>query len=465
MRACRFVFSGFLATAPVLAACSGMASPGAFPHNGAAVAGRAAGARTASPIQHVVIMVQENRSFDNLFATFPGADGATTGYYLKKVNGKYKRTEIQLKQQTLAGLDVNHARNDYLTDYDNGGMDGFNLAGIDGKGTAGTYPYQYVNPAQIQPYWTLAQQYALADEMFQTQGSGSFTAHQDLIAGATALTYNGISGSLVDYPSNSTNWGCSANLVTTTNILTPAGQYLKNQGPFPCLTYATGTMRDLLDAKGVSWKYYTPKYKADTSGALWDAFAAIDAVYHGPEWKTNVSWPETNIFTDISNSTLPAVSWVIPSQQNSDHPHSLTGKYTGPSWVASVVNAIGTSSYWNSTAIVVVWDDWGGFYDHRQPPFFDQAGGLGFRVPMLVVSPYVPAGTIANTQYEFASVLKFVEETFGLGSLGTTDVRATSIGNIFKFGMKARTFLVIKSDRSRAYFMHLPPSTEPIDTE
>jgi phospholipase C len=301
--------------------------------------------------------------------------------------------------------------------------------------------------------------------MFQTQGSGSFTAHQDLIAGTTALTYNSITGSLIDYPDNSVNWGCAANPATTTSMLTPAGKYLTGQGPFPCLTYPTGTMRDLLDAKGVSWKYYTPKYKNDTSGALWNAFAAIDAVYHGAEWDTNISKPETNIFTDISNSQLPAVSWVIPDQENSDHPHSLTGKYTGPAWVASVVNAIGTSSYWNSTAIVVVWDDWGGFYDHRPPPFFDQAGGLGFRVPMLVVSPYVPAGTIANTQYEFGSILKFVEGSFGLGSLGTTDVRATSIANVFNFKLKARTFHVIPADRSRAFFMREPPSNQPIDSE
>jgi len=464
MRARHFALLGFLASAFGLAACSGTGTPApSLPVRVAPAQGTARSLSGSGPIQHVVIMVQENRSFDNLFATYPGADGATYGYYLKKIQGgTYKRIKIQLKMQTLAGLDVNHARKDYVTDYDNGGMDGFNLAGIDGNTPSGKYPYQYVNPAQIQPYWTLAQQYALADEMFQTQGSGSFTAHQDLIAGATAID---ATDNLVDYPSNSVNWGCAAKPSTTTSLLTTGGQYLKNQGPFPCLTYSTGTLRDKLDAKGVSWKYYTPPYKNDTNGSLWDAFAAIDAVYHGPEWKTNVSMPETNIFTDITASQLPAVSWVIPTQVNSDHPHTLNGKYEGPAWVASVVNAIGTSSYWNSTAIIVVWDDWGGFYDHKVPAFFDQAGGLGFRVPMLVVSPYVPTAEIAHTQYEFGSILKFVEQTFGLGSMGTTDARATSIGNIFNLKMKARTFHVIESDRSRAYFLHQPPSYAPVDTE
>jgi phospholipase C len=468
MRACHFAFLGYLAFVWGLVGCSGPTAPGpSLPQNADTLSRRVRVHSGSNPIQHVVIMIQENRSFDDLFATYPGADGATYGYYLPKVNGGgRKRTKITLKEQPLAGLDVNHARRDFLNDYHNGAMDGFNFANIDGlNGPAGKYPYQYVNPSQIQPYWTLAQDYALADEMFQTQGSGSFTAHQDLIAGATAGTWNSITGSLVDYPNNSINWGCTAPKGTVTNILTPQLKYLKDQGPFPCLTYPKGTLRDVLDAKSVSWKYYAPKYITGTSGALWNAFAAIDAVYHGPEWKTNISMPETNIFNDITNSQLPAVSWVIPDQVNSDHPHSFSSKMQGPSWVASVVNAIGTSSYWNSTAIIVVWDDWGGFYDHKVPPFFGNAGGLGFRVPMLVVSPYVPAGTIANTQYEFGSILKFVEQTFGLGSLGTTDARATSIGNIFKFKMKARSFHVIKADHSRAYFMHQPPSYEPVDTE
>ncbi len=422
----------------------------------------AQGHKSSSLIQHVVIMIQENRSFDNLFATFPGADGATYGYYLKKLpGGKTKSVKIALKKAPLPGLDVDHGWKAYVQDYDGGKMDGFNLAGIDGNGHAGTFPYQYVDPTQIQSYWTLAQQYALADEMFQTQGSGSFTAHQDLIAGTTAIDS---SDSLIDYPSESANWGCGARKGTTTTLLTVTGVYELDKGPFPCLTYPTGTLRDLLDAHGVSWKYYTPKYKADTVGALWNAFAAIDAVKNGPEWKTNISMPQTNIFNDITNGQLPAVSWLIPDQVDSDHPHPH-GQDTGPAWVAQVVNAIGTSGYWNSTAVIVLWDDWGGYYDHKVPPFFDTAGGLGFRVPMIVVSPYVPPGTIANTQYEFGSILKFVEETFALGSLGTTDARATSIGNMFNFNQRARTFRLIKANRTRAYFLHRPPDYEPLDTQ
>jgi phospholipase C len=410
--------------------------------------------KNAAQIEHIVLIIQENRSFDNLFATFPGADGTTVGtLHTGKV--------IPLKKRSLAAWDIDHGYNTYLTDYDGGKMDGFDLSRMNGNTPAGKYPYQYVDPSQIQPYWTLAQQYVLADQVFQTQGSGSFTAHQDLIAGGTAIN---ATESLVDDPSTQ-RWGCNAAPSTTTSLITTSGQYLFDQGPFPCLTYPTGTLRDLLDSQSVSWKYYAPRYRSNTVGVLWNAFAAIDAVKNGPEWRTKISMPETNILNDVTAGKLPMVSWVIPNSQDSDHPWTPRGVDDGPSWVAQVVNAIGGSTYWDSTAIVIVWDDWGGFYDHVPPPFLDNAGGLGFRVPMIVVSPYVSAGTVAHTQYEFGSILKFVEETFGLGSLGTTDVRATSIGNLFNLNQAPIQFAPIPSKRSREYFLHHPPDDRPIDTE
>jgi phospholipase C len=112
---------------------------------------------------------------------------------------------------------------------------------------------------------------------------------------------------------------------------------------------------------------------------------------------------------------------------------------------------------------VVVWDDWGGFYDHVAPPQLDYTG-LGFRVPLLVISPYAKTGYVSHTQYEFGSILKFVEQTFNLGSLGTTDVRATSIGNVFSFGKGPRTFKPVATKYSRSYFEHERPSNMPVDT-
>ncbi len=445
---------GLTAALFAFAGCSNGAGTALSPAGAGAPFARIDSGHSIARIRHIVLIVQENRSFDNLFATYPGADGTTHGTLH---NGQV----IQLQKRPLVARDINHNYDTYLTDYDGGKMDGFDLSHIDGNNPAGKYPYQYVDPSQIQPYWTLAQQYVLADHLFQTQGSGSFVAHQDLIAGGTAIDST---DSLIDDPSDSP-WGCDAPRGTKTSLITTAGQYLFDKGPFPCLTYPTGTLRDLLDARGISWKYYAPPYKNRTIGVMWNAFAAIDAVRNGSEWSTNISTPETNILNDVTSGTLPVVSWVIPSSHDSDHPWSSHGVDDGPSWVAQVVNAIGESKYWDSTAIIILWDDWGGFYDHEPPAFLDNAGGLGFRVPMIVVSPYVSAGSVAHTQYEFGSVLKFVEQTFKLGSLGTTDARATSIGNLFHLGQTPIPFSPIPSKRSRAYFLHRAPDYRPVDTE
>ncbi len=420
------------------------------------------------PISHVVIVIQENRTFDNFFATFPNADGTTFGY-MKNPSGSGD-TYVPLQKVDLVGAcDFGHSYHSVMPDYDGGKMDGFGLEGGGKKcrGPAGTKVYQYVDPAQLAPDWDLAKQYVLGDHLFQTQGSGSFTAHQDLIAGATLINEPHDTKSVVDYPT-AQPWGCDAATGTRTSLLR-ATPNLKlhfeyRHGPFPCFTYLT--LRDLLDAHDVSWRYYSPK-EAST-GRYWNAFDAIKAVREGPEWTTNIA--ESNLFfSDVASRKLRAVSWIVPDNPNSDHPGNHSD--TGPSWVATIVNAIGNSNYWDTTAIVVVWDDWGGLYDHEPPPFFDEWGGLGFRVPMIVVSPYarettpqVP-GYVSHTQYEFGSILKFVEDIWGLGRLGTTDERATSIIDCFDFTQPPRTFTTITTKYSRAHFLHQRPSYLPVDTE
>lgn len=434
------------------------------------VASQASRDSGSNPITHVVLIVQENRSFDDFFSTFAGADGTTTG--------RMRNKTIKLREASLeAACDFGHSRNDFLHAYAGGKMNGF-YDESESPGCvkrAGRAPYQYVDPQQIAPYWDIAEQYVLADHMFQTQGSGSFTAHQDLIRGGTTIDQAQLE-SLVDVP-DAEPWGCDARPGTVTSFLVDESGHLKyrfHQGPFPCTSDfpASGsyyeTLRDLLDAQSVSWKYYAPPLTEHNSGNLWNAFDAIAPVRYGPEWYDNVSMPETNIFNDISGGTLASMSWVIPDLENSDHPSS--GSDTGPSWVASLVNAIGESSYWPTTAIVIVWDDWGGFYDHEPPPFLDNWGGLGFRVPMLIVSPYAretssQPGYISHTPYEFGSILKFIEGTWSLGSLGTTDVRATSIADCFDFTQQPRTFAVIPSRYSRAYFERRKPSRRPVDNE
>jgi phospholipase C len=425
----------------------------------------------ARKIQHVIIVIQENRTFDNLFATFPGADGTKTGLAQCAVSpacpgGNYR---VPLVPVELDNYDLEHTHGTFLSEYDGGKMDGFSLQALGGTGQFGPanlYPYQYVKPAEIAPYWAMAKQYALADHMFQTQGSGSFTGHQDLIAGSTVINPT---ESVTDFP-DADKWGCDSPPGTVTGLLTKSGQYLPAAGPFPCYTYRT--LRNLLDRAHMSWKYYEPGYNAKLSSTawVWDAFDAIRAVRYGPEWGVNVngpaSSPATTIFGDITNGTLPAVSWVIPDLDDSDHPEDPPGSFvpTGPSWVASIVNAVGASSQWDTTAIVITWDDWGGFYDHVRPPQIDYQG-LGFRVPMIVVSPYARRGFVSHTQYEPASILRFVEDNFALGRLGRNDKRATSIARMFDFTKPPRTFVKIPATFSQEYFLRRKPSNLPVDTE
>ena len=407
-----------------LAACTGAGSPGAFSPSAPAASANMHPATSGGKISHVVIVIQTNRSFDNLFATFPGANGTTTGMMYGQ--------QVALKKSNLYSAKLyqnSHAA--FQVDYDNGKMDGWSAVYVNQKACA-TCAYQYVDPAQINPYWVMAKRYVLADAMFPTETSGDFSSHQDLIRGSSALDST---GSAIDFPTHGP-WGCDAQKGTTTPKLQSNGQYLK-KGPAPCFTYQT--LRDLLDAKQISWKYYAPYlFTGGLAGSYWNPFDAISAVRYSSEWTNNISSPESNFQKDVSNGALPAVSWVSPSDPNSDHAGFGT-KDTGPAWVASVVNAIGNSKYWNSTAIVVVWEDWGGWYDHVPPPQLDYAG-LGIRVPMIVVSPYAKTGYVAHTQYEFGSIVRFVEDTWSLGRLGTTDTRATGIDDAFDFTQQPRKF-------------------------
>ena len=484
--------AGYVAAAVALSACgNGVTGLSSVP-SGSDAHHRHSG---TSPIAHIVLIVQENRTFNNLFAGFPGATSSKTGEELVLQGSQYVDKKIKLKPVELTDHgNVTHLYKAFMTACDRKtsgvcAMDGFNLIKyVNGGKYEGMAPYQYVKEKDIAPYWTMAKEWGLANAMFQTQGSDSFTAHQDLIRGGTCITPvatcenpSAQTESLIDPPTTSAAWGCDSNPGAQTYLVNIYGVESGPASPPPCSNsfpdYGSSqggyeTLRDVLDAKTVSWKYYTPVWKSNTPSALWDAFDVVAPVRYGPEWTTNIVSPETTIFNDISGGTLPAMSWVIPDADNSDHP-GYPGKDTGPSWVASVVNAIGNSSYWDSTAIIVVWDDWGGFYDPVPPPApRDYQGGPGFRVPMIVISPYVKAGSgsqggyISNTTYAFASIIRFVEDTFGLQRIpGTPDASSNSISDFFNLTQSPRSFTTIPSHYKKTYFLHQKPSELPVDTE
>jgi phospholipase C len=428
---------------------------------------------SGSPIKHIVLIVQENRSFNDFFATFPGTDGTTTGQAeaepSSNCNPAIKAGPLPLTEMPLAlSQDMNHSwRTGYSLAYDGGKMDGFDTIQFGGDGDYEcSYPYQYTKPSDIAPYWALATQYTLAEHMFTTNGSDSFTAHQDLIRGGTIVQPN---RAMIDDPTcGNCFWGCDATPHTVTHLITPNNTFVK-AGPFPCTTDFKSpykTLRDLLDAKSVSWKYYIPP-SSQINGKLFSAFDVIWAVRNGSEWKNNISIPETNILKDVKYGTLPQMSWVIPEGVNSDHPGSSSnGKPTdlGPEWVSTVVNAIGESSYWNSTAIVIVWDDWGGIYDN-EGGVLGKYAGPGERVPALIVSPYAKAGYISKTTYQFGSILKYIENNWKLGSLKTTDATSKSIGDCFNYKQTPIVFQPISSSLGTKYFLHERHSYQPPDND
>jgi phospholipase C len=409
-------------------------------------------------IQHVVILFQENRSFNSMFMGFPGAETSNVGACKrwKSPFGKVycpDSAPVKLKPILLeskcfphcgdGGADIAHQYSTFQIESDPDKatgllrMDGFDAinTGTTGLGPpAGLYPYGFVERREVRPYWDMASQYTLADHMFSTEKSDSFPAHQELIAGTTALSDQ---ESLVDSPSTP-HWGCDAPSGTTTPVIFKDG-HIKINGPFPCFTQYK-TIADVLDASNVSWKYYVQamsgKYE-DFSGDVWNAFDAIKSVRYGADWKKNIVNPNSQVMNDAAAGKLPSVSYVIPTLQDSDHPAS--GCPNGPRWVASVVDAIGKSPEWKNTLILVTWDEWGGWYDGVPPPQLDYTT-LGNRIPLIIISPYAKKHYVSKTQYEFGSILKFVEQNFGTGSLGSTDVRANSIGDALDFTQKPTAF-------------------------
>jgi len=328
----------------------------------------------------------------------------------------------------------------------------------------------YVMPSDVQPYFALAEQYTFGDRMFQTNEGPSFPAHQFILSGTSAPTAT--SHLFASENPNQSPAGCIAPLTETVTMIDPTGSETKSAPEYPCFEHPTLT--DLLDAKGVTWRYYAP-----SAGSIWTAPDAIEHICQqqtingtltctGPDWTGNVVIPETQVLVDIANNQLPEVSWIIPDGARSDHAASNDG--SGPSWVASIVNAIGGSPYWANTAIIITWDDWGGWYDHVAPKVIDDGVSwgsgyvYGFRVPLIVVSPYAKAAYISHTTHDFGSVLKFIETTFDLPSLGYADAPADDLSDCLNLTQSPISFRTIPASLDAAHFINdKSPPTPPDD--
>ncbi len=379
----------------------------------------------------------------------------------------------------------------------------------------------------LDPYLTFAKQYGWANYMFQTNQGPSYPAHQYLFAGTSAVTAaddakSTFVGENVD-PGNLS--GCLAPKSATSNIVSPVlGSVTPGCGNFAfrsvqecvvsntALIYPTSpvgsfchthqSMSDVLDAHGISWKYYAAGLGAGATAPVASKSVCVPAfvnpnadpssplVCTGREWKDNVdvSHHGANIFNDIWGCKLPRVSWVVPDDRWSDH--ASPNDRWGPSWVAAIINNLaekpqcpaGTpdagQTFWQNTAILVTWDDWGGWSDHEVPNY---ASALpckslacpgtyerGFRVPLLVVSAYTPQGFISNQQYDFGSILRMIEGVNHLveGQLGFADARATTDLHEFFTLTTPRTYHLVFAEKNATFFLTLPaslPAIEPDD--
>ena len=434
-------------------------------------------------IKHVVFIIQENHTFDSIFGGpngFPGADTASSG---KMSDG----TTVQFTQKSMGNQPgLENQFQDWLKSCDPDPkiklqvgqpwpcrMDGFDQVRVNGGPP--TAPYSYPPPAQVAPYFDIAHKYALADHFFASHNSESYTAHQFLFSGQAG----GLPGTVDDPqpeldPTTSADrllgsWNCSpagvavnqhlsqwspsvltpgAAEVPIPSLTTPPTEILTGPSP-PCWSYPS--LADLLNAQQTSWRVYAPFALFSVN-----SLASMKSIYNNPKYwptgcvgltcnnndyfrsnlaqfladDTSVSLP--NYPTAPKYKTLAAVTWILASLNDSDHPLGITNPPSqGPAWVASIVDAIGTSPDWSSTAIFVLWDDWGGYYDHVPPYVVRDAAGVGFRVPLLIVSPYTKPGCILKTNTEFGTLLKFTEDTFKLGNLGANAVdQSPFIGNL-----------------------------------
>jgi phospholipase C len=423
-----------LAVAFTLAACNGNGSfanvPAAFKASHSAVL---LGGTT--PIRHVIFIVQENRSFNNLFLGYPGAQTQNYGYDTK---GK----RITLRPQVLAETwDIDHFSAAFFAACDARGtlpgthckMDGWDneLTTRDAPAHA---PYAYVPEAQIDPYWKMAEQYVLADKMFASNLDGSFIAHQYVVAAYASRA--------VDFPYGA--WGCEGLSGDLVHTLTARRKY----GPTILACFGNPTVGSEADAAGVTWKFYAGSINGD--GGSWSSYQADSGIYDGPDWTRDVINPPSQFLTDIAMGKLANITWIAPTFENSDHPGiNASG---GPAWVASIVNAVGESKFWSSSAVFIMWDDWGGWFDPVKPVFEDY-DGLGFRVPLLMISPYAKQGYVTHVQYETSSVLRYIEDNFGLSPLAASDARAKDPApDAFDYTRQPRKFKKFAGGRPNAYW-------------
>ncbi len=368
--------------------------------------------RGLDKITHVIWIIQENHSFDNYFGTFPGADGIPLSTCLPKLPGGKSCVKPFHMPKGEPVCDLNHLWNAAHAAYDNGHMDGFVWA------EGSPYTMGHYDQQDIPNYWAYARHFTLCDHFFSSLMGPSDPNHLYTVAAQ--------SGGLVGVAS-----------------LKAAERFL---GELDGFTFAS--MVGLFGRSNISWKYYVetrPVPPGQSAGGLrypdpkiyngWNVLPGFKNVRTNPAMMARLV-DLKEYFTDLRQGSLPQVCWIVPDDQDSEHPPEAAAPVAQGMWyVTRLVNALMESQYWKDSVVFLTWDDYGGFYDHVPPPQVD-AYGYGPRVPTLVISPYAKRHYISHYTYDFTSMLKFMEERFGLPPLTTRDARANDMLHCFDFKQK-----------------------------
>ena len=368
--------------------------------------GGGGGGQNGFPIDHVVVIVKENHTFDNYFGSFPGAEGTTM---------------CQLKGSTIpcphapdkTPRDLCHEHSCALTDWNGGQMNGWE--DVSGSNSNNDYlAWAQYQESDIPNYWTYAKTFTLADHFFADVLGPSFPGHTFVLA-AQAGWADGNPPTNVTHP----YWGCDEAMTDTVPVLQGGGCTETNV--FPC--FKIPSLPDVLPT-GITWKFYGTNFYVLPE--IWSMFDAINTIRNGQGWSNVVNASEFT--TDVQNGTLPNVTWLVDQDFADEHP-DVGGVCAGENWTVGYVNQIMQSPYWSHTAILFTMDDFGGWYDHVAPP--RQYGcdatspyGLGFRLPLIVISPYAKPGYIMKDVAEQASIPRFIEKIFGAPALSTLDPAA-----------------------------------------
>jgi phospholipase C len=378
---------------------------------------------TATPIKHVVFVIKENRTFDNMFGLFPGANGVSVG--IDQGEPRPLTRAIDRLDQ-----DIRHCYDCALQAWNGGAMDGF--ATISDQ--ADRYAYTQYQPEDLPNYWRWASSFVLGDNFFASAQGPSFPNHLYTIAAQSGRTHENVYQDIDKVREHHRQtglfkaWGCDSMEDAFAVVVDSEG--VEKKVP-PCFDFLTEG--DLLTEAGIPWAYYAAtQYQ---NGYLWSAY---DAVRHIREdeayWRSHI-FPVDAFAEQARAGLLPPVTWVTPRFELSEHP-----EYSfchGENWTTEIVNAVMEGPQWDTTAIFITWDDYGGFYDHVPPPQVD-GFGFGIRVPLLVISPYAKRGFVTHELGEFSSVLRFIEDNWGLSQLTHRDREATPLSSAFDFTQDPR---------------------------